>query len=137
MYRTFVAMRKKMLGITVLLLSLQVTRRTPSFSGCPGPTPASRLQRSLQVKLCCVCCLSLRPRLLLLLPERCGLTLITLTHQTTEVKLLASYVSGFTPSDCSVCRAAVPRRPLGVLSNGGAESVLLHHRIPPDVLQVL
>lgn len=31
-------------------LSLQVTQRTPSFSGCPGPTQTSQLQRSPPVK---------------------------------------------------------------------------------------
>ena len=31
-------------------LSLQVTRRTPSFSGCPGPTQTSQHQRSPPVK---------------------------------------------------------------------------------------
>lgn len=33
-----------------ICLPLQATRRTPSFSGCPGPAQTSRLQRSPPVK---------------------------------------------------------------------------------------
>lgn len=34
-------------------------------------------------------------------------------------------------------RAALSRRPLGVLPDGGAQPVLLQSRVPPDVLQIL
>lgn len=37
----------------------------------------------------------------------------------------------------SFSRAAMPRRPIGVLPDGGAQPVLLQSRVPPDVLQIL